>query len=68
MLKSYFPDRDCFTLIRPVVEEKRLSNISSTLDLRQDFMEQVDLFKKKIFNSVQPKVINGNVLNGRSMY
>lgn len=43
MLKSFFTDRDCFTMIRPVTEEDKLRNLAQ-LDpelLRPKFFEQV---------------------------
>jgi hypothetical protein len=68
MIRDSFDDRHCFTMIRPVVEEKKLSNITSSSDLRGEFLSQVDTFKKKIFNDLKPKSFNGNLLTGRSTY
>lgn len=40
-IKSLFPDRDCFTLVRPMNEEQALANLDkiSTTELRQEFQE-----------------------------
>jgi Guanylate-binding protein, N-terminal domain/Guanylate-binding protein, C-terminal domain len=66
LLRNYFPERDCVTLVRPVVDEKQLSVLSELSEdlLRPEFRAQLDATKKKIFTSVKPKTMFGKPLNG----
>ncbi len=66
LLKSFFKDRDCCTMIRPLVDEEALQNLAKMeLDeLRADFVEQVMQLRRKVINRIKPKTLNGKRLNG----
>jgi len=66
LLKSFFKDRDCCTMIRPLTNEENLQNlVNMELDeLRADFVEQVMTLRRKVINRVKPKMLNGKKLTG----
>ena len=66
MLTSFFKDRDCQTIIRPLTNEDNLQNLAkmSLSQLRPDFVEQVIELRKKVLNRVKPKTLNGKNLSG----
>lgn len=66
-LREYFIQRDCFTLVRPITNEKKLQHIGevSQSELRIEFKNQVAELKELIFGNVKPKTQQGNMLNGR---
>ena len=65
-IKTYFKNRECFTMVRPVTDENKLQNIIQLKDieLRSEFLEQVMSLRKKILTSCKPKQISGISLNG----
>jgi hypothetical protein len=65
-LRKYFPERDCFTMVRPVVKEEQLQSLDSIgmEDLRPEFVEQVFSLRKKIMHAMKPKEINGQPMDG----
>ena len=65
-LKLFFRERDCFTLVRPVHEEKKLKIIDQlpVEELRPEFLKQMNTLVKKIFESIRPKSVNGGYMNG----
>ena len=68
LLKIFFKERDCYTLIRPVDDEKKLRTIDKipVSDIRPEFMEQMNDLVKKIYSVVRPKVVQGSFLNGKT--
>lgn len=66
LLKSFFKERDCCTMIRPLTNEDNLQNLAEMeLDeLRADFVEQVMQLRRKVINRVKPKMLNGKKLSG----
>ena len=66
MVKEYFPNRDCVTLVRPLLEEGNLQKLERTPvnKLRKEFIEQVNYLRKTVLNSINPKRLNGQELNG----
>ncbi|KAL7752867.1 hypothetical protein RI367_001870 [Sorochytrium milnesiophthora] len=64
---QYFPNRTCFTLKRPVTDEKLLQKLEdlTEADLRPQFLEQMTELIKLIFSTVTPKRLYGEMLNGR---
>ena len=66
ILKLFFKERDCYTLVRPVYEEKKLKIIDqlSEEDLRPEFLNQMNILVKKVFENIRPKSINGGYMNG----
>ena len=69
LLKSFFKERDCCTMIRPLVNEDDLQNLANMdLDeLRADFVEQVMTLRRKVINRIKPKSLNGKRLTGGMM-
>lgn len=57
LIKTYFRDRDCFAMVRPMLKEKDLQNLdnSSAERLRPEFLEQILHLRKKILNRVKVK-------------
>ncbi|KRX05422.1 P-loop containing nucleoside triphosphate hydrolase [Pseudocohnilembus persalinus] len=66
LLNSFFKERECITLVRPLVNEDNLQKLDQMeLDqLRPEFFEQVMGFRKRILTHCKPKQVNGKNLNG----
>ena len=66
LIRAYFPERDCFTMVRPVENEKDLQNLEylSDQDLRTEFLEQAQIFRDKIMNITTPKTFHKKLLSG----
>jgi len=66
LLKSFFMERDCMTMIRPLTDEERLQNLIQIPmnELRPEFVEQVVGLRRKVLQRVKAKKINGKPLNG----
>jgi predicted nucleic acid-binding Zn-ribbon protein len=67
-IKQLFRERDCVTLVRPVVDEKQLKTIDSIPynNLRAEFREQSDELVQKIFDEAPVKQIHGQNLTGET--
>lgn len=70
LLKSFFKDRDCCTMIRPLTKEDQLQNLAEMdlESLRPEFVEQVGTLRRKVINRMRPKTINGRKLNGLMLF
>ena len=66
LIRTYFPERDCFALVRPVEEEKNLQKLQYLPDdqLRVEFLEQAKNFRNKVFKKIKPKVFHGQLISG----
>ena len=66
LIRTYFPNRDCFVMVRPVEEEKNLQKLQFLPDdeLRMEFLEQAKNFRNKIFGEIKPKIFHGHLLSG----
>ncbi len=66
LLKAFFKDRDCCTMVRPVSEESELQNLASKeiKDLRAEFQEQVRILRRKVLGKVKAKTLQGKQLSG----
>lgn len=66
MLTSFFPDRECVTLIRPISDEEVLQQVDAVPynDLREEFREGISVLRKLIFENARPKTIDGKTLSG----
>ena len=66
LIRTYFPNRDCLTLVRPVEEEKHLQNLQELSDdeLREEFLEQAKNLRNKIYKKIKPKFFHGQFLSG----
>lgn len=59
LIKHFFKDRDCQTLVRPIEDEKQLQNLNTlkNSDLRTEFVDQIGVLRSKIFKKVKPKYL-----------
>ena len=66
IIKLFFRERDCYTLIRPIHDEKKLKIIDQIPQdqLRPEFLSQMNSLVEKIFENIRPKNINGSYMNG----
>ncbi|KDO26951.1 hypothetical protein SPRG_07664 [Saprolegnia parasitica CBS 223.65] len=66
MMTSFFKDRECHTMVRPVYDESQLQQVDKIpiTDLRPEFQEQLAKVKASIFNNLSPKMLNNKPLNG----
>ena len=69
VIRGCFFQRDCYPLVRPVINEAQLQNLESLEDyeLRQDFLEQLTSLRGNLFSQASTKKLNGNELDGRMM-
>ena len=69
LLKEFFKDRDCCTLIRPTIKEDQLQRLEEMEfdDLRLEFVEQVVQLRKKILGKLKIKNLNNKPLNGHML-
>ena len=65
-LVKYFKNRDCATMVRPLLEEDRLQNLEEMEieGLRAEFIEQVMDLRRKLLNKLPVKRIQGHVMDG----
>lgn len=66
LLKHFFQERDCVTMVRPLEDENQLQKLDELPDnmLRPEFVQQMDNARNKIFKKIRPKSLNGNTFNG----
>jgi hypothetical protein len=66
MLTSFFPDRECVTLIRPISDEEALQQVDDLAydDLREDFRDGMATLRHLIFENARLKTIDGKALSG----
>ena len=66
LLKDFFADRNCLTLVRPLTSEENLQNLDKMelSQLRPEFSQQVTNLRKMVLNKMKPKTLNGQELNG----
>jgi hypothetical protein len=65
-IKSLFPDRDCFTLVRPMSDEAQLARLETVPPnkLRAEFREGIQKLVDLCFARAQPKRIGSTLLTG----
>ncbi|KAG4142541.1 hypothetical protein ERO13_D06G135500v2 [Gossypium hirsutum] len=65
-IRALFPDRECFTLVRPLNNENDLQRLDQiSLDkLRPEFRAGLDALTKFVFERTRPKQVGGTVLTG----
>lgn len=70
MLKSFFKERDCCTMIRPLTKEENLQSLEKMNldDLRPEFVEQFMQLRRKVVNRIKAKVMHGKKLSGDMLY
>ena len=57
LVRQFFLERDCHTLVRPIEDEKGLQNLNELKNdnLRSEFVSQMDHLRRKVFKKVKPK-------------
>jgi len=65
-IKALFPDRDCFTLVRPVNDEDTLAKLDtlSPGQLRPEFRDGLSRLTRLVFSKALPKRLGTQVLTG----
>lgn len=65
-IKSLFPDRDCFTLVRPVHEERNLRRLDRVPleEMREEFQQDVQRLTSLIFSRTSPKRVGTQIVTG----
>lgn len=66
LLSTFFPVRDCLTMVRPLNDENLLrALIQQPYDsLRSEFRKQMDTLRKKVSTTLKPKKMVGKTLSG----
>lgn len=69
LLKHFFRERDCVTMVRPVELEQELQKLDSLPDkfLREEFVQQASLVRTKILKKTKPKTVNGRPVTSESL-
>jgi len=69
VLSTVFPRRDCETLVRPVLDEKELQQLTSVPHdkLRREFRDGMDKLRNKVFRLATPKTVDGHFVNGAAL-
>lgn len=70
MIKHFFRNRDCITMVRPVEKEIDLQNLDNLEDtqLRPEFVQQIKKTRKMILMKTVPKKIKGTTLDGLKFF
>ncbi|KAG1669136.1 hypothetical protein FOA52_002647 [Chlamydomonas sp. UWO 241] len=65
-IKALFPDRDCFTMVRPMNDEQELVNLDSVPPekLRPEFRSGVTQLVDLVFSKAQPKKFGNTFMTG----
>ncbi|KAJ6832710.1 guanylate-binding protein 3 [Iris pallida] len=65
-IRALFPDRECFTLVRPLNNENDLQRLDQiSLDkLRPEFRAGLDALAKFVFDRTRPKQVGATVMTG----
>eukprot|EP00892_Ulva_mutabilis_P000560 jgi/Ulvmu1/10504/UM064_0042.1 len=65
-IKSLFPDRDCFALVRPISDEQKLAHLETVppSQMRPEFRDGLAKLVSLCFSRAQPKRIGNTVLTG----
>ncbi len=69
LLKSFFRERDCCTIVRPLTDEGDLQSLEKMEleSLRPEFIEQVMSLRKKVLHRIRPKMLNEKPLSGEML-
>ncbi|GBG85078.1 hypothetical protein CBR_g39543 [Chara braunii] len=69
LIRSLFPDRDCFALVRPVTDERDLHRLSSIPmnKLRPEFLTGLKTLTDLIYSKTRPKQMDGMMLTGPAL-
>ena len=66
LIKTYFPERDCFCMVRPTEGESDLQNLQNLPEnkFRKEFLEQSKIFRNKVMKKTKPKRFRNKLLTG----
>ena len=66
LIRACFQERDCFTMVRPVEDERLLQNLAAVQDdhVRQEFSAAIERLRVRTLKKVRPKTIRGKAING----
>ena len=66
LLKHFFAQRDCCTLVRPTEDETDLQNLAQIKieNLRPEFIQHVEVLKNKTKKKLKAKLVNDQKING----
>jgi hypothetical protein len=69
LIQTFFKERDCFTMVRPLTDEEDLQILEKKelKDLRSEFIEQVMELRKRIFKQCKVKTLNGKQISGEML-
>ena len=70
-LRSHFPKRALFTMVRPCVDENRLQKLNAVPNssLRPEFKQQLEEFRVYVRSlAAEPKIVGGIGVDGPAMY
>lgn len=69
VIRGCFQQRNCYPLVRPVIDEAQLQNLESLEDyeLRHDFLDQLTSLRANLFSHASTKKLSGNELDGRML-
>lgn len=65
-IRALFPDRECFTLVRPLNNENDLQRLDqiSLQKLRPEFRSGLDALTKFVFERTRPKQVGATIMTG----
>ncbi|KAL2611319.1 hypothetical protein R1flu_023011 [Riccia fluitans] len=65
-IRALFPDRDCFTLVRPLNDERDLQRLDQIPmeKMRPEFRSGLDALTKYVFERTRPKQLGSTIMNG----
>lgn len=69
LISSFFRDRDCYTLVRPLTDEANLQKLDTTdfSSLRPEFVHEALELRKKIMSMDRRKVMGGKEITGGAL-
>ena len=69
LIKTYFTEKDCFVMVRPVEKEEDLQNLQNLPNeqLRKEFLTQSKIFRNKVMKKTRPKTFNKMPLSGNML-
>ena len=58
LIRAYFPERDCYVMVRPTEDEQDLQNLQMLPDkkFRKEFLEQSKIFRNKVLKKKKIKI------------
>ncbi|XP_075079226.1 uncharacterized protein LOC142164708 [Nicotiana tabacum] len=63
-IRALFPDRECFSLVRPLSNENALQRLDRLENLRPEFKAGFDALKRFVFERTRPKQVGGTIMTG----